>query len=71
MENEKRYPTPRGPAANQAKNKYNAANYERQAVFFKIGQNQVIRDHAAARGESINGFINRAIFEQIKRDNNN
>ena len=29
-----------------------------------------IKSHAQARGESLNGFINRAIDETMERDNN-
>lgn len=31
-------------------------------------QRDAIKAHAEARGESVNGFINRAIGEQMKRD---
>ncbi len=32
------------------------------------GRKDVIRAHADGRGESVNGFINRAINETIERD---
>lgn len=32
------------------------------------GQKEVIKEHAAARGETIGGFIKRAINEAIERD---
>ena len=32
-------------------------------------QRDTIKAHAEARGESINGFINRAISETMERDN--
>ena len=34
------------------------------------GEKAVIAAHAAARGESLNGFVRRAISEAIERDNN-
>ena len=33
------------------------------------GQREVIQQHAARQGESVNGFITRAVRETIKRDN--
>jgi len=33
------------------------------------GKKAVIQAHAEARGESVNGFINRAISEAMERDN--
>lgn len=32
------------------------------------GQKDTIKSHAEARGESVNGFINRAISETMERD---
>jgi len=32
-------------------------------------QRDTIKTHAQARGESVNGFINRAISETVERDN--
>ena len=57
-----------GKAATKAKNKYNAENYERIALNVLKGQKDVIKAHATAQGESVNGFINRAIDNQIERD---
>lgn len=33
------------------------------------GQREVIQQHAARQGESVNGFITRAVKETMKRDN--
>lgn len=33
------------------------------------GEKAAIADHAAARGESLNGFVRRAISETMERDN--
>lgn len=57
------------PKANQkAVNKYVKANYDRINVTMPKGKKETIQAHAAARGESVNGFINRAIDGQIQRD---
>ena len=39
------------------------------AVAFPKGQKDIIKAHAEANGESVNGFINRAIDETMSRDN--
>ena len=57
------------PKANQrAVNKYVKANYDRVNVTMPKGRKDAIKAHAEARGESVNGFINRAIDETIQRD---
>ena len=33
------------------------------------GQKEAIKAHAEAQGESVNGFVNRAISETMERDN--
>ncbi len=68
MEAKKTYKTPRGPAANRAKQKYNAAHYVRVAFDVTPDFKQIIKDHATGRGESVNGFIKRAINETIQRE---
>lgn len=50
-------------------NKYVKNNYDRINVTMPKGQKDIIKEHADARGESVNGFINRAINNQIERDN--
>lgn len=49
-------------------NQYNRDNYDRLAVFVRAGDREKIKAHAAARGESVNAFINRAIAGQLQRD---
>lgn len=56
-------------AQQQATNKYIAKAYDRINLTVPKGQKDEIQAHAAARGESVNGFINRAITNQIERDN--
>lgn len=50
-------------------NKYVKANYDRINVTMPKGQKEVIKAHAEAHSESVNGFINRAISETMERDN--
>ena len=54
--------------ATTAKNKYNAKTYDRIALQVKKGEREQLRQHAEQRGESLNGFINRAIRETVERD---
>lgn len=55
--------------ANQrAVNKYKKNNYDRIEITVPKGQRAVFQAHAAARGESVNGFIGRAISETMERD---
>lgn len=53
------------------KNNWQKENMDRINLTMPKGQKEVIKDHAAAHGESVNGFINRAIGETIERDNAN
>lgn len=50
-------------------NKYVKANYDRINVTMPKGRREVLKAHAEAQGESVNGFINRAIDETMARDN--
>ena len=58
-----------GTAQTRAKNKYNAKAYDRIALQVKKGRKDIVKAHADKQGESLNGFINRAIDETIERDN--
>lgn len=49
----------------QWSNEYNAKAYDRIALSVKKGRRDAIRAHAAANGESINGYINRLIDEDM------
>lgn len=55
-------------AQQAAQNKWIAKAYDRINLTVPKGQKDEIQAHAAARGESVNGFINRAITNQIERD---
>ena len=49
--------------------KWDAANLDRISIAVPKGQKEVIKAHAEAHSESVNGFINRAIDETMERDN--
>ena len=58
------------PKSNQrAVNKYVKNNYDRVNLTVPKGKKEKIKAHAEAQGESVNGFINRAIDNQMERDN--
>lgn len=52
-------------ASNQ---KWDAANLDRLSLAIPKGQKEAIKDHTTAQGESVNGFIWRAIQEAMERD---
>lgn len=56
-------------ARKKANEKYNAKAYDEIKIRVKKGEKETIKAHAESQGESINGFINRAIDETIERDN--
>lgn len=60
---------PVSKAQQKAVTKYMKQNYDEIKVRVSKGQKDVIQSHAAARGESVNGFIGRAITETMNRDN--
>jgi hypothetical protein len=50
------------------KDEYNKAKFDRFLVTVQKGRKLEIQAHAEARGESVNGFINRAIDHEMERD---
>lgn len=48
--------------------KYVKEHYDRISVTVPQGKRDIIKSHAEEHGESINGFINRAIDETIEHD---
>lgn len=52
----------------KAQNKWIAKAYDRINLTVPKGDKETIQAHAAEQGESVNGFINRAIEEAMKRD---
>ena len=55
-------------AQQKAVNKYVKNNYDRINVTFPKGEKEVIKDHAARNGESVNAFIVRSVRETISRE---
>lgn len=55
-------------AQQKAVHKYVKTHYDRINVTMQKGRREVIQAHAAAQGESVNAFINRAILEAMERD---
>lgn len=55
-------------AQQKAVAKYMQQNYDEIKVRTSKGKKEEIKAHATAHGETINGFINRAISETIERD---
>lgn len=59
---------PVSKAQQRATNKYKKSNYDRIELVVPKGKKEVIQVHAQAQGESVNGFIGRAIDEAMERD---
>lgn len=55
-------------AQQRAVDKYVKANYDRIEFKAPKGRKAEIKAHAEAQGESVNGFIGRAIGETMERD---
>ena len=55
-------------ARRRANEKYNAKTYEEIKVRVHKGQKDIITAHAEKNGESVNGFVTRAIDETMQRD---
>lgn len=60
---------PVSKAQAKAQAKWEAKAYDKTLIRLYAGELDTIRDHAQQRGESLNGFICRAIREQMRRDN--
>jgi uncharacterized protein (DUF1778 family) len=50
------------------KNRYNDKAYDRINLVVPKGQKDIIKAYAESKGESLNGFINRAINEAMKKE---
>ena len=59
---------PVSKAQQKATNKYISKAYDRINLTVLKGRKDVIQAHAATQGESVNGFINRAIDHEMERD---
>lgn len=60
---------PASKAQQKAVAKYMKENYDNFQIRMPKGEKDKLKVHAQKQGESLNGFINRAIDETIKRDN--
>ena len=60
---------PVSKAQQRAVSKYMKENYDVYQIRMPKGQKDIIKAHAEAHSESVNGFINRAIEETMQRDN--
>lgn len=59
---------PASKAQQRAVNKYMKENYDEIKVRIEKGRKAEIQAHAQSQGESVNGFIGRAIYEAMERD---
>lgn len=59
---------PASEARMRANAKYNLKAYDRIELKVPKGKKAELQAHAAKRGESLNGFVNRAIDNQVKND---
>ena len=58
-----------GKTSSAVKDRYNAKAYDEIKVRVPKGRKESIQSHAESQGESVNAFINRAIDNQMERDN--
>ena len=59
---------PASKAQQRAVSKYMKENYDEIKIRMGKGRKAVIQAHAKSHGESVNGFVNRAIDETMDRD---
>ena len=59
---------PASKAQQKAVTKYVKSKYDRFGLTMPKGNLDTIKAHAEAHGESVNGFIGRAISETMERD---
>ena len=55
-------------AQKKALRKYKLKAYDRLEISVEKGKKADLQAHAAENGESLNGFVNRAIDEAVDRD---
>ena len=55
-------------AQQKAVAKYMKNNYDELKIRVQKGRKDIIKAHAEKNGESVNGFVNRAIDETMQRD---
>lgn len=59
---------PYSESAYKAAKKYREKNIKRVPLDMQMSKYEELQAHAKARGESVNGFIKRAIDETMERD---
>jgi len=59
---------PASEARIRANRKYAEKAYDRIELKVRKGEKAGLQSHATALGESLNGFVNRAIREAVERD---
>ena len=60
--------SPASKAQRQATDKYIKEKTDELKIRIPKGRKADIQAHASGRGESLNGFVNRAIDNQVKQD---
>ena len=59
---------PVSKAQQKAVIKYVKSKYDRHMLTMPKGKKSLLQAHASGLGESLNGFVNRAIDETVERD---
>ena len=57
-----------GKTSSKVKDRYNAKAYDELKIRVSKGNKDIIKAHAAAQGESINGYIKKSIDDRMQRD---
>lgn len=57
-----------GKTSTASKNKWNKNNYDRIQITVPKGERERIKDYADNKGETVNGFIKRVIYEAMESD---
>ena len=60
-----------GKTSNTVKDRWNRQNYDSLLIRLPKGKKEIIQNFAQSIGESVNGFINRAIDEAMKEEDPN
>ncbi len=60
-----------GKTSNTVKDRWNRQNYDSLLIRLPKGKKEIIQNFAQSVGESVNGFINRAIDEAMKEEDPN
>lgn len=58
-----------GKTSSKVKDRYNAKAYDEIKLRVPKGEKDIIKTHADKVGESVNGYIKKAIDERMEREN--